>query len=168
MPGPRLNDIEANIREDVQGNILYGYRFPQARFVLLHIEKPSSGHEFIRTMEPQITRAHWGPEKPDGATNIAFTYRGLAALKVPDSCLSSFARSFIEGMSHRAWSLGDANQGELPPWPVYWLNGDVHCLVSLYGTAENIDARLECFRSQLTPGVRIFDVQEAALPVVIG
>lgn len=166
MPEPELNDIQANIREDVQGNILYGYRFPQARFVLLHIKNPSSGREFVRTIEPHITRAHWGPQKPDGATNIAFTHRGLAALKVPDSCLNSFSRSFTEDMAHRAWSLGDANEGALPHWPKYWLKGDVHCLVSLYGDANNIESRLEAFRSGLTTGIRIINVQEAGLPIV--
>jgi Dyp-type peroxidase family len=164
MPSPQLDDIEANIRDDVQGNILYGYRFPHARFVLLHIENAQSGRTFVGEIAPRVTRAHWGREKPDGATNIAFTYSGLKALDLPDSCLGSFSRSFIEGMSHRAWSLGDT----IESWPNYWSNGDVHCLVSLYGSASNIESHLETFESALPSGIRRIDVQAAALPEVNG
>ena len=81
---------------DIQGNILcdYGSSFPKARYFFLHIRAAASGRDFVDAVRRKVTASiSWDPSegypsdrmttKPQVAINIAFTFNGLLALKLP-------------------------------------------------------------------------------------
>jgi Dyp-type peroxidase family len=127
---------------DIQGNILHGYRsFPHARFLFFKIEKnkPEAGRAFIDSLltdkPTTVTRGKW-LSKPLATTNIAFTFRGLAALQLDAQCLASFPPEFQQGMKQRARLLGDVGLSDPRHWDEPWLSSSdhVHILVSCYAS----------------------------------
>src|ERR1700730_14221120 len=136
---------------DIQGNILqdFGRGFPTARFFFLRLSdrKPgepdaAAGRNFILAYRSKITTAlPWGPSKnypnvlvtkrPTVAINIAFTFRGLLALKLPIRTLAKLPAEFIDRMKARAAILGDdANDSDLKNWDPIW-SEDAHIMVGL-------------------------------------
>ena len=74
---------------DLQGNILRGYRFTRVRYLILEVANGPAARNFLaRSAEgnstdvPAITSAaKWGPGlKPILCFNIGVTYEGLRAL----------------------------------------------------------------------------------------
>ncbi len=137
---------------NIQGNILtaYGRRgFPKARFLLFHVENADAGRAFVAKIRPHVTTALRWPsgtrpephgsvevKRPDVTVNIAFTFEGLAALRVPTRTLRGMPDEFIDGMSARADIIGDnVPTNNLSMWDGIWQPGDdsrrVHILVSL-------------------------------------
>jgi deferrochelatase/peroxidase EfeB len=122
---------------DIQGNILSAYGkqgFPKGRFITLHVDDPALGRKFINTLLPQITTAlRWpssrSPVKPGVvvakrplvAINIAFSWLGLLALRIPTRTLRGMPDEFIDGMMARAPMLGDDFfPGWLDKWDKVW------------------------------------------------
>lgn len=137
---------------NIQGNILTAYGrlgFPKGRFLLFHVEDADAGRAFVAAIRPRVTTAlRWesprrpephGPvvqPRPDVTVNIAFTYEGLAALRVPTRTLREMPDEFIDGMAARADIIGDsAPTNNISMWDGIWQPGDddrrVHILVSL-------------------------------------
>lgn len=111
---------------DIQGNIVRAYgkaNYPKARYFFLHIDEVEAGRKFVEAVRHRITTAtRWDKDpkklgKPGGAPivtlNIAFTFYGLAALKLSTRTLQGMPEEFIDGMKQRAFILGDSNP-ELP------------------------------------------------------
>ncbi|MBK1660859.1 Dyp-type peroxidase [Paracraurococcus ruber] len=153
---------------DIQGNIHrpYGrYGFPYARYLAFHINagECAAGRFFIEQIRPHVTTAErWAssdvtPEeqkrlnlrdKPPVAINIAFTWKGLAALELPTATLRLMPDEFVEGMPARKTILGDlpispSNPGSDPSnWDEVWRNSAekeseaVHVLVMLNAQAD--------------------------------
>lgn len=110
---------------DIQGNIVraYGkYNYPFARYFFLHIDYAAAGRRFVEEVRKRITTAErWdkniavgemgGP--PKITLNIALSYYGIRALKLPTQTWQSMPHEFINGMKARAFILGDSNI-ELP------------------------------------------------------
>jgi Dyp-type peroxidase family len=119
---------------DIQGNILSAYGkqgFPKGRFITLHIDDAALGRKFINTLLPEITTALRWPSKrspvrlgkveatrPQVAVNVAFSWYGLVALRVPTRTLRGMPDEFIDGMRARAPMLGDDFTG--PGWEKKW------------------------------------------------
>jgi Dyp-type peroxidase family len=123
---------------DIQGNILRGYRsFPFARFLFFKINSPPAGRAFIdELLHAKVTPGKW-LSKPLATTNVAFTFRGLAALQLDAQCLASFPPEFQQGMKQRARLLGDVGLSDPQKWDKPWASDDVHVLVSCY--APNLE-----------------------------
>ena len=129
---------------DIQGNILRGYRsFPFARFLFFKINSPPFGRAFINELlTTRVTPGKW-LSKPCATTNVAFTFRGLAALQLDAQCLASFPPEFQEGMKQRARLLGDFGPSDPKAsdpkecWDEPWRSDHVHVLVSCY--ASNLE-----------------------------
>ena len=82
---------------DIQGNIVrpYGrFGFPVTRHMFFNIGNAAGGRAFVEEVRHQVTTAErWGgvdagknrnaPARPEVAINIGFSWRGLAALKLP-------------------------------------------------------------------------------------
>jgi Dyp-type peroxidase family len=133
---------------DIQGNILqdFGRGFPTARFFFLKLPQgdqgAAAGRAFVLDFYSKITTAlPWGPSKnyPDAlvtkrpaiATNIAFTFHGLGALKLPTRTLAKFPHEFIDGMKNRAVILGDDVESNKPErWDPIW-QGEIHIMIGL-------------------------------------
>ena len=94
---------------DIQGNIVKAYGrfgYPKARYVFIRVHNAEGGREFLGRLIPTVTTsAPWSRtsalaashEKPPATTNVAFTFRGLQQLGVPDASMYSFADEFTMG-----------------------------------------------------------------------
>ena len=144
------SDIAADdfVIEDVQGNILRGYKRSLVRYMVLRIRDRGAARRFLaaaaeggQAAVPAITRENhrdntWGrggPPKPETCFNIGVTFEGLKALGVPADDLASFPTEFIEGMTRRAMKLGDFGTSAPECWPApFDRPGDVHIIASIY------------------------------------
>jgi deferrochelatase/peroxidase EfeB len=139
---------------DIQGNILTPYGklgFPKGRVMLFHIDRADSGRKFVNALLPMITTALRWPststniptgkirmQRPDVTVNIAFTFYGLVAVRLPTRTLSGMPDEFIDGMIKRAPMLGDDFKGKKwqESWDEVWVNpgmqsDSVHILIML-------------------------------------
>ncbi len=156
---------------NIQGNILRGYAsFPHARFLYLGIRSADDGRALVQRLldTDSITPAVWDA-KPDTTLNLALTFDGLRALKVPEESLATFPAEFQDGMKARAKVLGDVGDSSPGQWDQPWTTCRVHILVMIYGkTANVLDARCRDFRQQLPPGVEELGPDQPAGLLCIG
>jgi deferrochelatase/peroxidase EfeB len=151
---------------DIQGNLLRGYRFTDARHFALAVSDAAGARRFLGDIVsgnprrgPQVTTdEHW-TAKPQYCLNIGLTYAGLDALGVPPATLAAFPAAFAQGPAARAGQpdpdfpggvgLGDVGDSA----PANWVLGGsstpvVHILLSLY-TEEARARRLEAVSARL-------------------
>jgi hypothetical protein len=95
---------------DIQGFVLRGYNFPFARYLLLELEGPGKGRDFIGQIIPHITTGQRWDSKPPSTVNVAFTHKGLVRLGLPDATLLSFPVEFFQGMKARKEILCDTGR----------------------------------------------------------
>lgn len=128
---------------DIQGNILKGYArlgYPMARYVFYRIRNKTAGRKFVAALHPLVTSGvPWArsgnPEEfPAATTNLAFTFRGLEMLGVPQKSLSSFPQEFVMGMKARWEILGDDGVSAPSNWdPIWQAEEPVHIWLSING-----------------------------------
>src|SRR5262249_48001482 len=124
---------------DLQGNTVFGYRFPLARFLFIRVDRAESGRQFLRSILDDVTTsACWEGSpgrsgKPVSTLNVAITYPGLAALEVPARSLASFPDEYQQGMKARAPLNHDTGCSDPGRWDEVWRTGAVHLLLSIYG-----------------------------------
>jgi len=161
----RVTALEAG---DIQGNILRGYNFPRARYLFARVRADAASAEAARRWlaaqaDPVTSEAEWS-EKPRLAGNLALSYRGLEALRLPGWLLASFPGDFRAGMAARADLIGDAGDGAPATWDEGLREGDIHVLVTLQGVDHGALGRTaarvarDMAANGFDPGV----VQEAA------
>jgi hypothetical protein len=121
---------------DIQGFAMRGYNFPFARFLFLKVPDPYKGRECIgRLIEHVTTGERWDQGKPKTTVNVAFTYRGLAALGLPEASLLSFPVEFVQGMKARAAILSDIGKNSPHHWDPVWHEG-VHAWLAVFGLTQ--------------------------------
>jgi Dyp-type peroxidase family len=129
--------------DQIQGNILRGYRFPVSRYIFARVGSAAAARSWLSGVVGQVTYAtDWGNTRPSSTLNVGFTHRGLAALGLADTSLASFPEDFRIGMADRAALLGDVG----PSHPDNWEAGlgtanavsRTHLLVSLYAVNEQV------------------------------
>jgi len=176
---------------DIQGNVLSAYGklgFPKGRFITLHVDDPVAGRKFVNALLPEITTALRWPShrtpipagkvaatRPLVAVNIAFSWYGLVALKIPTRTLRGMPDEFIDGMMERAPMLGDdfSGDGWKKSWDRVWTAvtthravdpNTVHMLITLNAQmnpdgspVKELDAKTRAIEAlcQSTGGVRI-------------
>jgi Dyp-type peroxidase family len=154
---------------DIQGNILRGYTFPFARFVLLNFESADAGRTWLSSVVEEVTTGeNWGANRPDSTFNIALTYPGLETIAVDATVLASFPAPFREGMASRSEHLGDVGSNGPASWEMQLGTpagvGSVHALVSVYGESRaHIDAKLAAVLPEPSPGISSVHSQDAVL-----
>lgn len=127
---------------DVQGLVRYGYgRLTEACFLLIRIDNPSAARSWLRTA-PVTTAVEMKPS-PETALQVAFTYTGLQALKLPEEVVQQFSPEFISGMAgeeSRSRRLGDVGDNAPSLW--HWGGGEnmPHLLVLLYATPGKLES----------------------------
>ena len=137
--------------QDIQGNVVRGYRMPNARHFALRVTNSGGARRFIGGLIPGsdnasprvTTAAPWGSPKPSYCLNIGFTSNGLGALRRPISTLSLFPSEFRNGPEGNATAVGDDG----PSAPATWVMGgpanpQVHAILSLF-TNEARDPCME-------------------------
>lgn len=118
---------------DIQGNTVFGYRFPHARFLFVRVERANAGQRFLRSIAADVTTSARWASKPASTLNVAINYPGLVALDVPARSLASFPGEYQQGMKARAPLNHDTGCSDPEHWDDVWRNGSVHLLVSIYG-----------------------------------
>ena len=100
-----MGDLEL---EDIQGNILRGYRACGASYLFFELTDVARGRAFLGELVGGVQdAADWGDAAPTTATNIAVTFEGLRALDVDVALLDELPREFTEPMRERAVRLLD-------------------------------------------------------------
>jgi Dyp-type peroxidase family len=104
--------------------------------VMLHVDDPHAGREFLRRVTPHVDSAAewWRAGKPWIA--VAITYAGLAALGVPDDSVQSFPEAFRVGMAARAEALHDHGVNDPKHWEPQFRGGLVHIAISVFSDSE--------------------------------
>lgn len=131
-------------RDDIQGFVLSSYaHLPCANYLLLQITDPELARGWIKHFVSQITTA---AKKQEGfSLNLAFTSTGLSKLGFTASELSTFSRSFAEGMisEHRSRILGDTDENKPESWDWGSADNSVDILLLVFAENENaLDAQL--------------------------
>jgi Dyp-type peroxidase family len=124
-------------RDDIQGNVLRGYNFPCARYLVARVRDGPAAAEAARRWlaeqaDPVMSDAEW-TETPRLAGNIALSWAGLRALRLPGWLLASFPADFRDGMAARAGLIGDTGAAGPDRWEAGLRPGDIHVLVTLQG-----------------------------------
>jgi deferrochelatase/peroxidase EfeB len=126
---------------DIQGHVIKAYgrfSFPVARYMFVHIADGDKGRAFVAAITKKVTTAAtWGTgehaiKKPLAATNVAFTYKGLEALELPQASLSGFPPEFAMGMKKRKDILGDDGPSAPEHWdPIWQRDEQVHMYIGI-------------------------------------
>jgi deferrochelatase/peroxidase EfeB len=127
-------------RQEVQGNILRGYRRSRVRHLILEVPDRAAARKFLGASVaggnvdvPGITsEAPWS-EKPPTCFNVGLTYEGFRALGTYAESLATFPIEFIEGMTSRALKVGDFGPSAPESWPAPFNEpARVHIVASIY------------------------------------
>ena len=119
--GPSVAAVRDVDLDEIQGNILSGYRLPYGAFLLVSLKEPGRGRAWLKGLlrRKLVTTARAQSRNPVKAANLAFTYAGLQSLGVPELLLRLFTADFRQGMQARARRLGDTNLNA----PRHWEKG---------------------------------------------
>ncbi len=146
--------------EDIQSGALRERPNPYVgRYLLLRIDDRAAGRELVRRLHSFVesNRLSADPTQDTSGT-VAFTYRGLEALGVPQGSLDSFAPEFRQGMAARADEIGDVGESSPEHWEKPLGTGDVHVAVSVLSPdAARLEALAERARTahEQLPGVEV-------------
>jgi Dyp-type peroxidase family len=125
-------------RSDIQGFVLSAYsHLPCANYLLLRMTDSESTRQWLKSLENQITTAE---KKQEGfSLNVAFTSTGLSKLGFAAPEISTFSRSFAEGMisEHRSRILGDTDENEPKSWDWGSSANSVDILLLIFAADEN-------------------------------
>src|SRR5580765_4622010 len=106
--------------DDIQRGVLQPRPTPYAAtYVLFRVVDVDAAREWLRRIATVVASAahEVSPAAdPDTWVSIAFTVRGLEALRVPRASLESFAWEFRQGMTARAKALGDVGDSAPEHW----------------------------------------------------
>jgi deferrochelatase/peroxidase EfeB len=104
--------------------------------ILLHIDDPPSGREYLRRLTPHVASAAGWWDATNAWIAVAITYTGLSALGVPEESLLSFPETFRVGMAARAETLLDRGENDPHNWHPPFGSGRVHISVSVFSDTE--------------------------------
>ena len=132
--------------DDIQRGVLQQRPSPYVgTYLLLRIDERTAGRELVRRLLPAIGSASSSANPTENASvSVAFTYRGLEALGVPQESLDSFAPEFRQGMAARATELGDRGESAPHNWEKPLGTSEVHVAVAaLSRDSQRLEAMLE-------------------------
>ncbi len=121
---------------EIQGLILRSYGMDALRLFVLQVANAAQARAVLGGL-PVTSGAIWD-KKPDFCINVAFTYEGLAALRVPATTLSNFPAEFVEGAVSRAPLVGDTGTNAPANWKPSFVGAGVHVIVLLFSQNKDI------------------------------
>jgi Dyp-type peroxidase family len=152
---------------DIQGFAIRGYNYPFARFMFFNVLDPAKGRACIRNLLDQITTGElWDDDGPETTINVAFTYSGLAALRLPESSLMSFPVEFVQGMRARGAILSDTGKNSPHHWDAMWREGQVHAWLGVHAdSTQSLQAKCGELQTMLESerGAQVTGWQDAAV-----
>jgi len=127
--GPPALDLD-----DVQAMVIRERPEPYfGTHVLLRVDDPSAGREFLRRLIPHVDSA--ATMTGDAWLGAGITYGGLKALGLPEESLHSFPEAFRVGMAARADRLGDVGANAPDKWDFPFGTDQIHMGVSAYSNS---------------------------------
>jgi len=136
---------DSRVLDDIQGNILSGYRAKFVRHLVVRVKEVHAAKEFLAAVVsghegvPQLTTAqHWKPgAKPTTCLNVGVSSAGLRALGLDNRSLQTFPVEFVAGVTTRGAKIGDV-EGSAPS---NWRHGlhdpdAVHLMWSIHGIPD--------------------------------
>lgn len=152
----------------IQGFVVRGYRLPFAGYLFLRIVEPHAAGSWFAGIGSELLVAEDWSEKPDTGINLAFTYAGLAAMRLPDATLAALPEEFRQGMAARAELLGDVGESAPESWEAPFGSPEIHVLAMISAKSqEALDRHEEALRAELeaNAGLEIVHYEcGAALP----
>jgi Dyp-type peroxidase family len=151
---------EALELDDIQSGALHERPSPYVgRYLLLRIDDRAAGRELVRRLHPFVDSGRAAADPAQGAwITVAFSYRGLEALGVPQDSLESFVPEFRQGMAARAAELGDVGESSPEHWEKPLGTSDLHVAVSVISRdATRLEALAEQARRahEQLPGIEV-------------
>jgi Dyp-type peroxidase family len=143
-------------RDDIQGNILEGYRYRYASHVFLRFHE-EGGQRFLRDVLGDVASAVSSPvqEGRRSVVNVALSHAGLRALMPGDVRLDAFPDAFREGMEDRHTLLRDAPA----TWNPEWRGRRVHAWLAVHGVDRGaVDDCVRTLRQRLGPAGEVVKV----------
>lgn len=131
--------------DDVQGNIIRGYRAAVAHHFSLRVQDGPAARAFLTQLVdgngqdlPRVTSAEVWDEKPPYMLNVSVSAQGLRALGVPAGLIARFPEAFLQGPAHqeRASNNGDVGPSAPEHWEIGGPSNSVHLMVSLFSNAD--------------------------------
>jgi Dyp-type peroxidase family len=116
------------------------------------------------------TGERWVGGKPRTTVNVAFTYKGLVALGLPEPSLLSFPVEFVQGMKARGAILSDTGKNSSSSWDRVWDN-EVHAWVGVFAQSlEDLNRQCSDLQRMLEGdgGAKVIWWQDAAALVING
>ncbi|GAB5438439.1 Dyp-type peroxidase [Falsiruegeria mediterranea] len=156
--------------EDVQGNILRGYRLNLVRHLVLEVTNRTLARQFLAAAAsgstntvPTITRESsekW-TDPPKLCFNIGVTFAGLQALGVTQDDLETFPTEFRQGMAKRAAKIGDFGDSAPQNWAEPFNQPErVHLIASIYSDPDDPVEQVEQVQAQISKAFTIIGVRD--------
>ena len=124
--------------DDIQAGALYERPSPYVgTYLLLGIRDRDDGRELVRRLHRIANPAGSAGTPDDTSVTVAFTYRGLEALGVPQASLDSFAPEFQQGMAARAEVLGDVGESAPEHWETPLGSPEVHVAIAVLSSDQS-------------------------------
>lgn len=147
--------------DDIQHILLTRTPAMTGRYEFLSFSDPAGGRAWLAELIDRVQSAADVRATMDSSERwitLAFTWRGLRALGVPQEALSTFPDEFREGMAARADILGDTGANH----PDHWVGGlagdDLHAIAILFARTDAEHRRCTAEHHKLVarcPGVRV-------------
>jgi Dyp-type peroxidase family len=147
--------------DDIQHILLTRTPALTGRYEFLSFENPGGGRAWLTELVDRVQSAadvRATVESSQRWITLAFTWKGLRALGVPEESLATFPEEFRQGMAARADILGDTGANH----PVNWVGGltgdDLHAIAILFARDDAEHRRCTAEHDKLvarSPGVRV-------------
>ncbi|SEH86095.1 Dyp-type peroxidase family [Mycolicibacterium rutilum] len=131
--------------DDIQHILLTPTPAITGRYEFLSFDTPEGGRAWLTALLDKVQSAaevRATMDESDRWVTVAFTWRGLRALGVPDESLATFPAEFREGMAARADILGDTGDCAPERWVGGLAGDDLHAIAILFARTDE-----QCRRS---------------------
>ncbi len=170
-----LDEIQGNLfggfSKDFQTFIFFSVIDPEkakkflADIVLPDVEASSSAHVLAFNHQFKALKQSGCPEGIIKATwtNIAFTHRGLNALKLPSAQLDAFSKPLRDGMRARATTIGDTETSAPKNWYKHYKTDydSIHAIIIVAAdSVTDLHTRVARYSPPSDSGIRILFQQE--------
>jgi Dyp-type peroxidase family len=121
---------------EIQGLVLRSYGMNALRLFVLRVADVTASRKVLGAL-PVTSGSVWST-KPDYCVNVAVTFEGLSALRIPVVSLGTFPVEFAEGAVKRAAIVGDTGTNSPATWKPALTGDGVHVLVFVFAQTKDI------------------------------
>ncbi|MFX0577460.1 Dyp-type peroxidase [Nocardia nepalensis] len=125
--------------DDIQHILLTRTPAMTGRYEFLSFDDPAGARAWLTPLVDRVQSAadvRATMDSSDRWVTLAFTWRGLRALGVPEQVLAAFPDEFREGMAARADILGDTGAAHPDNWVGGLAGDDLHAIAILFARTD--------------------------------